>query len=93
MSLRQLSRREFTRRDERENNADEIQNGSLQRIADAAEGMAQNWYRLTNDLEIYRRLFKAEQRKVLICNKRISALRGHITKLNKKIAELKNGAE
>lgn len=63
---------------------EEINAGSFQRIADAAEKMAGNYIMLQNDNDRIERNLKKEREKNLILRRRISALQGVITKLKKK---------
>ncbi len=58
--------------------------GSLQRIAAATEAMAQNWVRLTSDVEYYKKLSNERMARVVSRDRSIANLRGQITKLKKK---------
>ena len=60
---------------------DAISAGSLQRIADATEKMAENWSRLADDRDYQKRRAEEAERYAAIRNRRISALRGVITRL------------
>ncbi len=62
---------------------DEINAGSLQRIADATETMAKSYNWMEDDRNWYRDAFREEQDKVCRFKRRVSALRGVITKLKK----------
>lgn len=67
-----------------------INAGSLQRIADATEKMAGNYTRLQNDCDLYKRWYEAGREERNRLANRIKALKGVITKQKKQIAELKN---
>ena len=62
--------------------------GSLQRIADATEKMAQNWVRITDERDRYYGWWKEERERRLKLERqllgRTNALRGVITKLRAK---------
>ena len=68
------------------NSLEAINCGSLQRIADASEIMAQNHKKLIADRDMYEKLYNEHFSKVMKRDRTISALRGQITKLKKKIA-------
>lgn len=55
--------------------------GCLQRIADAAEKMAQNWSALTEERDRYKRWYEEERQKSKKLRHRIRALKGVATKL------------
>lgn len=61
----------------------EINAGSFQRIADAAELMASNYLKLQRDLDMYKRLYEEENKEKKIAYRRNIALRGYITRLKK----------
>ena len=63
---------------------DEINTGSLMRIADAAEMMAQNYVTLQNNYEYMRKSRDEHIQEVERMSRRISALQGVITKLKRK---------
>lgn len=63
---------------------EQINIGSLQRIADATEVMAKNYIELQRELEKYKRWYQEEVQRVSHRDKIIAGLRGHITKLKKK---------
>lgn len=60
---------------------EEVNCGSLQRIADACALMAQNWVALNQDLERYRRWYEESRGRITQRDKTITALRGVITRL------------
>lgn len=64
---------------------DKINMGSLQRIADAAEAMAQNYNILFNDLEFYKKRYREMITVKKKQDRTIAALKGQITKLKKKL--------
>lgn len=63
---------------------EEINCGSLQRLADAAELMATNFLRLQSDVEYLTKRNKILKENLEHEKKRISAYKGQITKLKKK---------
>lgn len=65
----------------------DINAGSLQRIADATEKMAKNYVVLQNDLDNYKKWWEDRGRALDRLNRRISALKGQITKLRNKLAK------
>ena len=68
---------------ESRNTVEDINSGSLQRIADAVEKMASNYTRMEHDLALYKRWYKEEmevKHKVIRSN---NSLRGYITRLKK----------
>jgi hypothetical protein len=68
---------------------EEINAGSLQRIADATEVMAQNYLSLQNDRDMYKRWYKNEVEKKEMLQRKISSQKGVITKLKNKIDLIK----
>lgn len=64
---------------------EEINAGSLQRIADATELMTGSYIRTQNDLEYYKRKLKESRGREDALIRRITSLKGVITKLKKKI--------
>jgi hypothetical protein len=65
-------------------NITEINMGSFQRIADAAEKMAANYANLLNDRDLYYKWWKEEQDRRRGLERKNNALRGVITKLKKR---------
>lgn len=61
----------------------EIQTGAIQRVADAAEKMAQNYDALVSERDRYRQWWKEEVARRGQRERSITALRGVITKLKK----------
>jgi hypothetical protein len=78
--FRKMSKTEYS---SEAHTTDNINIGSLQRIADATELMAKNYQSLLNDVKYYKERYNEslDTRKKLI--RRISALRGAITRLKK----------
>lgn len=76
--LREMSRRTWTQTD---NSTEQINTGSLQRIADATELMAKRYQDLLDENQRYKGYCNDYQRKILKRDRTISALRGQITKL------------
>lgn len=62
--------------------------GCFARIADATEAMANPYLKLLGDCEYLRRARKSDQSKIETQRRSENALRGQITKLKKRIAEL-----
>lgn len=83
MSLRDESRKEFAKRDDRMA-SDEIQNGCLQRIAESLERMEQPFKDLLEHHEYLKRRLREEQETERHLNRRIACLRGVITKMKGK---------
>jgi hypothetical protein len=65
---------------------EEINTGSLQRIADATEKMASNYQKMENDLAMYKRWYEERGKTVDKLNYTIRTLKGVITKLKKRKA-------
>jgi hypothetical protein len=63
---------------------EQINTGSLQRIADATEAMAQNFVKLQNDYEYMRKSRDNYREDYRTAQRQITALKGHITRLKKK---------
>lgn len=80
-SYREISKRVFGREKKDSAAIDEINCGSLQRIADAAESMARNYLQLQADVTLYKRWYEESQKQIAGRDRTISALRGQITKL------------
>ena len=78
-TMRESSKKEWTSVD----NIEHINTGSLQRIADAVEKMATNHLELMRQRDVYMTQYKAEQRRRVLAERRIAALRGVITKLKR----------
>lgn len=75
---------------------EDINSGSLQRIADAVEKMAGNYTQLQNDRDYYRTLAADKSKAIEKLSRKISALKGVITKLKKQLEEAREnqwGAE
>jgi len=64
---------------------EQINCGSLQRIADASEVMARRYVDLLKDVEQYRRWWNEEREKNAALTRSNSALRGQITKLKNQL--------
>lgn len=80
-SQREASKKEWTSRDTLE----EVNAGSLQRIADATEKMASNYTQLQNNLDWEKKANKGLLETCERLRRRNQALRGVITKLKKKL--------
>ncbi len=72
---------------------EELRTGALLRIADAAEKMALNVTRLQEELDRYKGYHKCALRGIDRGGRRISALRGVITKLKRRLADAEGGGE
>lgn len=66
------------------NTVEDINSGSLQRIADATEKMAGNYIALQNDRDMYKRWYDQAREEKEKLYRKISALKGVITKLKTK---------
>jgi len=77
---REESKREWTG----SNTESSINCGSLQRIADAAERMAQNYLRMQTNLEYYKQLNVGLKKRLNTEQRRNAALRGLVKKLKRK---------
>lgn len=82
MNHREASKKVWTSSDPAR--MDEINLGSMQRIADACELMAQNHVRLVSDRDMYERWYRQNQAYYYAEQRRTRALRGVITKLKAK---------
>ncbi len=71
------------------NSLDAINAGSLQRIADATEKMAQRHTELIRDRDMFERRMKSEQACSETLRRRLNAAKGQITKLRKQLAAAK----
>lgn len=60
---------------------EQINTGCLQRIADSTELMARNYNAILQDLGTYKRWYKEQLDEIETLNRRISSLKGVITKL------------
>lgn len=65
---------------------EQLNAGSLQRIADAAETMAKGYARLEQDAAAWRARAQAAESMVALERRRITALKGHITRLRYKLS-------
>ena len=79
-NCREASRQHWTSDDSK----DAINIGSLQRIADALELMSKDYDKLRRDKEWYDEHYKLESAKNRHLYRRVAALRGVITRLNRK---------
>lgn len=62
---------------------EQINTGSLLRIADATELMAKNHIQLQNDLDWYKKRYPEQREEIAHLNNRIRSLKGVITRLKK----------
>lgn len=81
-SLKNLSRRDLTCGEASHEN---IQASALMRIADAAEVMSQNYVKLQNDLDWYKKKYKERGDTIASQERSIASLKGHITRLRNKV--------
>lgn len=81
MNQREASKQNWTLTS---NTIEEINSGSLQRIADATEKMAASYDSLRNERDRYKTWYEDRGRAIAYLNKRIAALRGVITKMKKR---------
>lgn len=64
-------------------NIEQINCGSLQRIADATELMAKNHIRLQEDLNWYKKRYQNQVRENDRLRKQVAAYKGHVNRLKK----------
>lgn len=83
-TLRDLSKRTWT---SSENTLESINAGSLQRIADATERMAQRHTELIRERDDYEHRYKAAIAREQRLERQLAASRGQITKLRKAALE------
>lgn len=77
-NLKYLSKREFNTDTVTLEN---IQTSCMMRMADAAELMASNYVKLQQDMDYYKRLYRESRGQIEVLNKKISSLRGVITRM------------
>ena len=65
---------------------EEIQIGCLQRIADATEGMSQNYLKLQQEYDYLKGRKEYWQQEVEAARRQVASMKGVVTKLKKKIA-------
>lgn len=82
--LREASRRRFDRPGGK-STFEEINTGSLQRIADAVEVMSRNHQALIDQRDQLRQWYRDELARRLAADRSRAALRGQITKLRKQL--------
>jgi len=75
--------RQTSRADWRSSGIEGINAGSLQRIADATEKMAQSYVALIEERDLYKSRYENKGKQVSRLERSNSALRGVITKLKK----------
>lgn len=63
-----------------------INAGSLQRIADATEAMAKNYVAMQNDLDYYKRMYRTHTDEIARLNRSRAALQAWVTRLRNKLA-------
>lgn len=63
---------------------EQINSGSLQRIADATEAMAKNYTAMQEDRDRYKRWYEDQRAITLRLSRRITAFRGVITRMKKR---------
>lgn len=62
-----------------------INAGSLQRIADATEAMAKNYVSMQNDLDYYKRMYRTHTDEIARLNRSRAALQAWITRLKNQL--------
>ncbi len=72
--------------EERHPTNEEIAVGSLQRIADATEVMAQNYVQLQKDREWYIQAYNNSQSRIKDLEYKIRTMKGHLTRLKLKLS-------
>lgn len=83
-STREQSRKDWAC----DNDRDLLKLGCLQRIADATEAMARRHAELMADLDMYKRMYKAAIERGDALERRNAGLRGYITRLKRRIANV-----
>lgn len=71
---------------------EEIRTGCLQRIADATELMAKHHQELVDERDRFKRYYESQQGINAMLGRRIIALRGRITRLQRQLAKAGEGA-
>uniref|UniRef100_UPI0039EDFC98 hypothetical protein n=1 Tax=Bordetella sputigena TaxID=1416810 RepID=UPI0039EDFC98 len=84
-NIRDISKQNFTSQDG--NTLQAINAGSLQRIADATERMAQRHTELIRERDNYQRWYQQEEQAHARTSRRLRAARGTVTKLRKQLAD------
>ncbi|MEF3068106.1 hypothetical protein, partial [Pandoraea apista] len=84
-NLRDESRKTWTTNGDSAPTLEQINMGSLLRIADASEAMAKNHVQLQRDRDMYFNWYEREYEKRLKLERQINALRGVITKMKKRV--------
>lgn len=83
-TMRAISRKDFT--SAQGNTLEAMNAGSLQRIADATEKMALRHTELIRDRDMYERWYSDEVTRRKSLERQLSAAKGQITKLKRKLA-------
>lgn len=83
-SYRQESKKDYGTESTAPINQDQLTMGCMLRIADAVEKMAMNHQQLINERDNYKRWYEDEKAEKEFLLKRISSLKGYITKLKNK---------
>lgn len=82
-SYAEESRKDLGTRFPGELTIEQIQTGAMLRMADASEKMASNYTQLQNDCDWYRQKYRKKNEEIEHLNRRITSLKGVITKLKK----------
>lgn len=82
-----MSRKGYTANDGATN--ENLNTSALMRIADATEAMAADYVKLRKDKELYERWWREERAKTEGLNKTIVALKGHVTRLKRKVEKMR----
>lgn len=90
-NLRDESRKTWTINGDSAPTLEQINMGSLLRIADASEAMAKNHVQLQRDRDMYFKWYEREYENRLKLERQINALRGVITKMKKRAASQAKG--
>lgn len=85
INLRQYSRKDYSSRNTSGPTVEDINAGSLQRIADATELMASNHIQMEKDLKFYKNMYAQHSERIENLTRSNAALRGHITRLKKRL--------
>ncbi len=76
-TFREASKQEYNSR----GTTEDLNAGSLQRIADATEKMASNYVRMESDLQWYKEKFADKNKEIDRLGRVIAGLRGHIKRI------------
>lgn len=84
-SFREHSKTNYGQNRNEKATVDEINTGSLQRIADATEKMASNYTQMQKELENYKILYEENRKEIAGLHRTIITLKGRLTRAKKKL--------